>query len=207
MKDNINNIYKLHNISNIMKANKGFIFMSLIFAFALFFVSFASAVSCGDNNIGSFTTNTNITLRQTCSNCTYVTLSSITSPSGILPVNVNMTKNGVDYSYVVNVAVSGGYFYTVFGNKDGVLSSETFCFDVLPYTKSSLLGIDLSSPFVIVMFVVIFLVACVLLFFFKKVVFAGGLFILLGFLLLFSGFNLILSLVIILGGVIALFLK
>ena len=92
-----------------------------------------SALQCDGTMLGTFKVNNNIELRQTCDTCSYVTLSSITYPnSTILNVNTNMTKSGIDYNYSFKTDLIGNYYYSVFGDKDGSLASENFCFEVTP---------------------------------------------------------------------------
>jgi hypothetical protein len=92
-----------------------------------------SAMVCDGTLLGTFKQNTNINLRQICDTCTYVTLSSLTYPnSTTLTINTNMTKVGVDYNYTFYAGTLGSHYYSVFGNKDGVIATETFCFEVTP---------------------------------------------------------------------------
>lgn len=104
----------------------------LVMLLGVLLIGIASAVSCGDNSLGTFKQGEVINLRQTCDTCTYVTLSSVIYPdSTIISINTNMTKTGIDYNYTfTNLSNSGGYYYTVFGDKDGNISTETFCFEV-----------------------------------------------------------------------------
>ncbi len=89
------------------------------------------ALECDGNNIGTFKPESNINLMQTCDACTYVTLNSINYPnSTIVYINTNMTQSGVNYNYTFNTNVNGDYYYTVFGDKNGLISSEVFCFRV-----------------------------------------------------------------------------
>jgi hypothetical protein len=95
----------------------------------MFLVPFISAQDC--TMLGTFAQGTNITLRQTCDSCTYVTLGSIVYPnSSSLLIDKNMTKVGFDYSYFYTTDVNGEYYYNVFGDKNGDLATETFCFQV-----------------------------------------------------------------------------
>jgi hypothetical protein len=101
----------------------------LIVIIGLSLISFTSALTCTGTMLGTYKVNTNITLRQTCDTCTYVTLNTITSPDSIITtVDKNMTKIGVDYDYTVIVNKAGDYYYSVFGDKDGAIATENFCF-------------------------------------------------------------------------------
>lgn len=178
----------------------------LIGIFLILSLGMISAVDC-ENYIGSFYRGENITLRQTCDSCSYVILSSITSEDSLTPINQNMTKNGVDFSYIIVVNKVGDYFYSVAGDKDGVLTAETFCFDVKRYNKNSPFGLDVESPLFIAICIFLLAVALLSIFLFKKVVLGGSIIIVLGFILLFSWNNWLLPLIVIIGGVLALFLE
>lgn len=71
---------------------------------------------------------------------------------------------------------------------------------------SSIFIIDYDSNFVAMMFLIFFVISG-LLFFMKKFVYAGSLLVLLGFVLLFSGFLPILSFIVIALGVVCIFVK
>jgi hypothetical protein len=110
---------------------KNKIYLSILLG--LFLISFASAMQCDGTFLGTYKQNTNINLRQTCDTCSYVTLSSITYPnSTTLNINTNMTKSGIEYNYSFYADSLGGNSYSVFGDKDGTLQSENFCFEVTP---------------------------------------------------------------------------
>jgi hypothetical protein len=129
--------------------NKLFLFVLL----GLFLISFTSAMDCDGTFLGTFKVNTNIELRQTCDSCSYVTLSSLTYPnSTMINVNTNMTKTGVDYNYSFRTDLIGNYYYSVFGDKDGTLVSENFCFEVTPSGNSG----SEWSIFFIILFVIIY---------------------------------------------------
>jgi len=75
-----------------------------------------------------------ISLYQQCDTCTYVNLTSVKYPNSTIDfLNVNMTKNDIDYNYsFCNTSILGDYSYTVKGDKDGAVSSETIYFTVTP---------------------------------------------------------------------------
>ena len=78
--------------------------------------------------------NTQATLYQLCSNCTYVNLTSVKFPdSSILTVGVLMDKNGEDYTYGFNqTSQLGSYQYNVCGDKNGEVKCEPLYFTVTP---------------------------------------------------------------------------
>ena len=108
--------------------------LGLIIFFMLITGGIVSAMTCDGTMLGTFKQGTNINLRQVCDSCTYVTLSSVTFPnSTTITIDTNMTKEGVDYNYTfINTSTSGEYYYSVFGDKDGSIATETFCFEINP---------------------------------------------------------------------------
>lgn len=115
-----------------IKKSKGLMFFIIGFMLITGGV-FTSAMDCDGTMLGTFKQNTNINLRQICDTCSYVTLSSVTYPnSTTLTINTNMSKVGIDYNYSFNVATLGSHYYSVFGDKDGTIATETFCFEVTP---------------------------------------------------------------------------
>jgi hypothetical protein len=107
----------------------------LVLTLCVLFVGLASAAndftSCIDDPIKA---GNNATLYQICSNCTYVNISSVVYPDGTVEsINNEMTKNDVTYTYdFTNTSTAGRYLYTVKGDKDGSVKTETICFDVNP---------------------------------------------------------------------------
>lgn len=99
-----------------------FVFLSLI--------SLASASS----NLGTFKSGECVDIYQSCDNCTYVNLTSITYPnSTVLKLDQEMTKNGVDYNYsFCQTYPTGTYKYNVCGDKDGGFKCEDIVFIVNP---------------------------------------------------------------------------
>ena len=109
--------------------------LALMFV-SLFLVGVVSA-SCdgyGANNLGTFKQGESVELQQTCDSCTYVNLSSVIYPNSSTSYsNAAMTKNGIEFNYTFsNTTDLGDYLYKVFGDKDGVTQSETFCFSITP---------------------------------------------------------------------------
>lgn len=109
----------------------------MLMVLGLFLVSIVSAVCPSDVTTltGSpFKQGNSIELKQICDTCTYVTLSSISYPdSSSVYINENMTKLGINYNYSFsNTTLNGQYGYSVLGDKDGSIASESFCFEVNP---------------------------------------------------------------------------
>ena len=99
----------------------------------MFFLSL-NFISAESSFLGSFVQNKNVSLRQTCDNCTFVNITSVTLPnSTLILMGQNMTKNGVDYNYTfVQTDLLGDYIYNVCGDKDGILNCENIDFIITP---------------------------------------------------------------------------
>jgi hypothetical protein len=76
--------------------------------------------------LGTFKLNSCIDLMQTCGNCSFVNITSISYPNGTkINHNFAMIKNGVDYSYnFCNNTQLGEYIYNTLGNPDGVYVTQ-----------------------------------------------------------------------------------
>ena len=71
-----------------------------------------------------------------------------------------MTQSGIDYNYTFETDLSGEYYYTVFGDKDGSLASENFCFEI---TYSGLRLTTANSIFyAVLIFLMLLLIAGIL---------------------------------------------
>jgi len=73
-----------------------------------------------------------VDLYQSCSNCSYVNITSMKYPNDtIVYHNFGMDKNGRDYTYnFCATDLDGDYFYTTCGDQDGVEECRTFDFYV-----------------------------------------------------------------------------
>jgi len=88
---------------------------------------------------------------QTCSNCTWVNITSIyypTSNGTILNLNLPMTKyvNTYNYSFCGNTVI-GTYLVSTYGNPDGVLDTGNICYEVTP-TGDNLSGVQGALYFI-----------------------------------------------------------
>ena len=109
-------------------SKKATIIISIILMFSLTLIGLISASS-----LGTVKQNDCITLYQTCPSCSYVNVTAIKYPlnSTIEIVNLKMTKTGSEYNYTFcNTSMLGEHFYTVKGDKDGVVSVEIISFTV-----------------------------------------------------------------------------
>ncbi len=143
--------------------NKKVLFLIMgMFLFSLVSVSAFSFNSNSFNSLGTFQQGKNVTLFQSCSNCSYINLTSINFPNGIIiSPNVQMQKD--QYSYTYNFSdtnQSGDYKYTVCGDKGGSLTCETIGFQITPSGQSNIFSklifigflVFLSSFFLILFF-------------------------------------------------------
>jgi hypothetical protein len=82
--------------------------------------------------LGVFKQNECVELKQTCSNCSYITITSLLSPlSNNLFTLANMTKQGTDYNYTFcNTTWLGQYIVNGYGDVDGVITIWAYDFQV-----------------------------------------------------------------------------
>lgn len=108
---------------------RNLLFIFIICTILINFV-YAEVNPCGNNRdfLGYFQQYSNITLTQKCDSCTYVNISSYTYPNSTMVVlNQVMIKNGIEYTYLLeNASEKGCQTYTVYGDKDGELETESF---------------------------------------------------------------------------------
>jgi hypothetical protein len=115
----------------------------------------------------------------------------------------NSTILTYDYNFDVCYSITGlesDFFTNITYN----LMRDISCIDTI-FSDTSLLQIDLESKTTILILIFMFIFA-LLLFYFKQYIFSGGILIIVGFILLFSSFNIILSFIIIAGEVVICFL-
>jgi len=104
--------------------------------FILFFISFASA-SFGFTdlkNIGLYNQGEEIKLIQTCSNCTYINITTIKLPDGsILDFDETMTKDGTTYNWTLDsshTSLIGEYTVNGIGDLNGNNQIWNYKFDI-----------------------------------------------------------------------------
>lgn len=132
----------------------------ILFLFmCIFIISLVSA----EINLEPVEKNRCIQLQQTCDNCTYVNVSSVTFPnSTVLNINNKMTKNGVNYNYSFCSTESlGKYIFSVYGDKDTILTIEEGTFEVtytgdLLDTQKSILYVALLGILVFFFILIIY---------------------------------------------------
>ena len=123
---NVNNSEKSIKHKNLINNMK-----KLVILIGLLCLSFVGAISCENPGLpNSQIVNVKTNLIQTCVTCTYVNISSITTPNSTEYINIGMTKLGTTYNYSYIPNQQGTYYYSVIGDKDGTLTEETLCFEV-----------------------------------------------------------------------------
>lgn len=112
----------------------------IVLALMLVIMSFVSA-----SQLGVYKQNSCVNLKQTCSNCTFVNITSIIQPDSVKVIsNSPMTKLGTEYNYTFcGTSKQGTYTYTTLGDLDGVNSVEAITFDVTPSGNSNVLGFSI----------------------------------------------------------------
>ena len=131
---------------------KKLIFILLL---GLFLIPFVNAES-----VGTFKVNDNITLYQTCNNCSYVNLTSVKYNDIEFISNKQMTKTGTYYNYTLpssNTSRLGLYSYCYEGGNYDTGQVATGCLD-LTVTGN---GKEKAGSGVIILFSIIFLVLLV----------------------------------------------
>ena len=101
----------------------------LLLILGIFLISFASA----DVSIGTVKQGDSIQLTQTCSNCTYVNLTSVLYPNNnyALLGQYEMTKTDENFNYTwTNTSALGEYIYTTCGDLNGINTCQSVGFEV-----------------------------------------------------------------------------
>lgn len=103
----------------------------LILGLAVFMVGIIGAET---SNLGTFRKGECVNLRQICTNCTYVNLTSVERTGGnysIWYMGLNMAKSGEEYNYTFcNTSEIADYRYNICGDKDGELQCEDIDFHI-----------------------------------------------------------------------------
>lgn len=126
------------NSNNTLKSNMINRKLMTFIIMAFFMISFTPLINA--NNFGGLQIDCSFTgtyqqgndmeLWQTCDSCTSVTLVSIILPNGTIEnYNTAMTKTSTLYNYTYSPELIGKYYYSVTGDKNGVLDEETLCFE------------------------------------------------------------------------------
>lgn len=118
-----------------------------------------------DNNIefyGSFKLNDCAILTQTCTNCTYVNITSIHYPNGTYALtDKTMTKRGTDYNYTFcNNTIIGDYIVKFVGDLNGITNNDDYYYTV------TATGYEISTSQTIISIIGIFVILCFVVFLF-----------------------------------------
>lgn len=88
----------------------------------IYIIIFLSLISIASAQFGTFERDECVRLLQTCQNCTYNNISSITDPDSVIALNQReMTKNGLEYNLTFcNATKNGIYQVHGYGDPDGL---------------------------------------------------------------------------------------
>lgn len=110
----------------------------LLFLFIFSFIFLAPLISAEEQTLGAFKTDSCVTLKQTCGNCTFVNLSiSIPPNQTTFLTNQPMTNSAPSlYTYVFcNTSINGEYIYDTYSNPNGILTASPVNFIINPLGK------------------------------------------------------------------------
>ena len=157
---------KLEQQSHSMKCMKYSFLIGILMLAIILPTVLVSAES--DSSLGTFKQHECIKLMQTCSNCTYVYISSVQNPASTIVLGERiMTKDGTSYNYTLcNSSILGTYRVNGYGDLDGVNEVWSYLFYVTPAG-----GAENNTTFFI-MLAVSSLVLLLLAFIFKNYIFA-----------------------------------
>ena len=84
------------------------------------------------SELGRFKQGDCISLYQNCDNCSYINLTKIQFPNGTIRIiKEAMVKDDIDYNYSFCVTSDlGNYYYTMKGDKNGIVSTERLSFEI-----------------------------------------------------------------------------
>jgi len=114
----------------------------LLLMFVILFSSFASAVE----DLGTFKQHDCVKLKQLCSNCSYVNITSVIYPNSSEAMGeVVMTKSGTDYNHTFcNSSATGTYIVNGFGDDDGEDQVFAYTFQINPSGEKNFSVLDNS---------------------------------------------------------------
>ena len=143
-----------------------------LICFAFVFLLIVPMLSATQGSLGTFRVGENITLRQTCADCSFVNITSVVlsnvDSTEVISGQLAMTKSGTEYTYDLTSNYTtklGNYIVNGFGDPGGTDTIFVYDFDVT-YT-GKVLSIA-SSVFYIILFVIFILLFGLTLFFIHK---------------------------------------
>lgn len=129
-------IYILNNIYNkdaglLMRKKIGLRFTLLLLVFTLILIS---SVIATEQSLGTFQKNACLDLKQTCGNCTWINVTSVSYPNGTtLSFNAAMADigGGIYINHTCShSSIIGHYTYDTLGNPDGSIVSQPVGYDI-----------------------------------------------------------------------------
>lgn len=126
-------------MTNIYKSEEHRIRMRIRISLLIFLILLVlPTIYAEQQSLGTFKTGMCLQLTQTCSNCTYVNISSISYPNSSQAVGqVEMTATGTFYNYTFcDTFVNGNYIVQGFGDLDGSDTVWIYDFTINPIGQS-----------------------------------------------------------------------
>lgn len=113
---------------------------NIIIPFLILVLLIFPTIIAVESNLGVFKQNEQITLKQICSSCSFVNITSVIYPNSSSALGqVSMNKDGSEYTYnFVNTGVVGQYIVSGLGDPDGVNTIWTYSFDVTAWGKEAI---------------------------------------------------------------------
>lgn len=130
----------------------------LLILMGMFLIGMVSAEECTHSLAYPAVQGSSINLTQVCDNCTYVNITKIVYPNQSFAFlgEGSMTKNGVNFYYPFSSTNSTGtYYYTTKGDLNGILTSQSICFDVTGSGRETTTGNALIIAIAVFFFLII----------------------------------------------------
>lgn len=131
------------------------LFFVILFVFLICSISASNIAS-----LGTFKIDDCVELKQTCSNCTYVNISSVLYPNSTKAISMtSMIKDGTEYSYdFCSTSVLGSYIVNGFADLDGKITVFAYDFDITGNGKVAPSGAVITTFVVLFLFVLLFMI-------------------------------------------------
>jgi len=118
----------------------------ILFITLILFITFVSFASAQIQSLGTFKLGDDINLIQTCDNCTFNNITSVSYPNSTQTIGeFEMTKKGTIYNFTLssdNVTEIGTYIVNGFGDLDGIDTVWNYNFEITSFgTKISNSGV------------------------------------------------------------------
>jgi len=135
--------------------NKNYPFLMGIFLLVLTLSNVSAALGNDGESLGYFKQDSCINIIQTCENCSYLNITSITFPNSTIAVSdvsMSSSANGVEYNYsFCSTNILGQYKVNFKSDEGAVTTNANVWLDVTPNGKSH------PSDFLVTFFVILYL--------------------------------------------------